>query len=314
MDDPVFMSKLTQAVQDSKEMDWLNTTFAYQSDVQLNETPIINFRNYRYKIVEIFNMTYKQEKSILDAEIATPDLIVVLGTYAEYKLSERLIELNDHIDKGQHSWNKILALVKNDVRLLVNMAFAVMHLFAGDMVALSDNEIVYCYILAAAVIATIDKPSRTKLDREIQKRGLKRPQPSISERPQSTFANMGTKIPKESSRSESAYIQTFNDILCNSHPRPVDENRKIQASQVEIFIAAARRLSVRKACLQSLAEVNKDLPQVGRLLHLGRTEDVEPNQLCHYIGKEQCALPASNLGEHRYKKPDTRSVYKKSRW
>lgn len=309
------MNKLTQAVEDGREMDWLYANYSYNSMVQLNETPIINFRNYRYKIVEIFNMTYKQEKAILDVEIATPDIKVILGTYAEYKLLDKLLELNELIAREGHSWNKILALSKGDVRLLVNMAFVVMHLFAGDMVALGDNEIVYCYILAAAVVGTIEKSCRVRIDRDIQKRGLRRPQLSISDRSQSTFSTLASKVPKDSSRVEALYIKAHADILSNANTRgrPVDENKKVQSSQVDIFIAAARRLSMRQACLQSLAEVGKDLPQVGRLLHLGRTEDVEPKQLFYYVGQDQCAMPASNLGEHRYKKPDTRSVYKKNR-
>lgn len=305
MDDPVFISKLTQAVHDARDMDWLYTTFSYQTDVAFNETPVTNFRNYRYKIVETFEMSYKQEKAILDAEIATPDMIVLLGSYAEYKLMDRMMELNDLIAKGDHSWSRILALAKNDVRLLVNMAFVVMHLFAGDLVALSDNEIVYCYILAAAVISTISKSCGAKIERDILKHGLKKPQHSISGR----VASSSSKAPKDSSRAEAAYVKGFVSILNSTQVRATDENKKVQASQVDIFIAAARRLSTRKACLQSLADVNKDLPQVGRLLHLGRTEDTEPHQLSYYVGKDQCYQPATSLGVHRYQKPK-----KASRW
>lgn len=306
MDDPVFMAKLTSAVQEGREMDWLCNTFAYNSGVPLNETPITNFRNYRYKIVEIFKMTYKQEKAILDVEIATPDSIVLLGIFAEYKLaSERLIALNTCIASNEHSWQKVLALAKHDIRLLVNMAFTVMHLFAGDMTALSDNEIVYCYILAAALIGVMDKNGRAKLDRDIQRQGLKRPQHSITDR-----ASQSPKIPKDSSRSETAYCKAFMDILQN------DTFASTQAAKVDIFIATAKRLSIRKECLQQMAQMGKDLPQVGRLLHLGRIKDLEPQQLGFYVGEERMASPASSLGEHRYKKPGSRSsvTRKNSRW
>lgn len=321
MDDPQFMRKLSNAVETGREMDWLYSTFAYNSMVQLNETPIINFRNYRYKIVEIFVMSYKQERAVLDVEIATPDTLTVLGTYAEHKLSDKLLDLNNHIATTSHSWNKILLLARHDVRLLVNMAFAVMHLFAADMVALSDNEIVYCYILAAAVISSIDKNTQARLNRDILKRGLKRAQFSISERP-SSLLSLANKPPKESSRSESSYVNTFAAELAGAclatvsrnSPDSDSDDRKHLTSQVEIFIATARRLSLRKACLQNLADSGKDLPQLGRLLHLGRTQDTEPNQLAYYIGEDVCAMPASNLGAHRYKKSDSRSVYKKGRW
>lgn len=313
MDDQEFMSKLEEAVVDNMELEWLYSTFSENSMVELNETPIINFRNYRYKIVEIFVMSYKQERAVLDVEIATPDILTILGTYAEHKLSDRLLQLNDHIAQGGHTWTKILLLAKNDVRLLVNMAFAVMHLYAADMVALSDNEIVYCYILAAAVISTIGKSCQARLNRDIVKRGLRRAQFSISERSPSPFS-LSNKAPKESSRAEATYVALYENEICSSQATSLDD-RKVQASQIEIFTATARRLSIRIACLHSLAEAGKDLPQLGRLLHLGRTQDKEPNQLSYYIGEEMCAMPASNLGQHRYKKQDSKSAYKKSnRW
>lgn len=313
MDDQAFINKLSQAVSDGREMECLYSMFSYNSMVQLNETPIINFRNYRYKIVEIFVMTYKQEKGVLDVEIATPDILVILGTFSEHKLLDKLLGLNEHIARGGHSWNKLLLLAKGEVRLLVNTAFAVMHLFAGDMVALGDNEIVYCYILAAAVVGSIDKASRARLNRDIMKRGLKRTQYSISERPQSPFS-LAPKVPKDSRQAEAAYVAVYQDEISNCSSDAM-EDHKVQASQVDIFMASARRLSIRKACLKSLAEAGKDLPQVGRLLHLGRTEDIEPKQVSYYVGEDICAMPASDLGPHRYRK-DSKSVQRKNstRW
>ncbi|KAF5100144.1 hypothetical protein D0Z03_000865 [Geotrichum reessii] len=309
MSDPAFRIKLAQAVDSHRELDWIFSNYSYNSNVPLNDTPIINFRNYRYKIVEIFVMTYKQEKAVLDVEIATPDVLLILGTYAEYKLLDRLISLNDVVIQQNHSWNKILALAQGDVRLLVNFSFVVMHLFAGDIVALSDNEIVYCYILAAAVISTIDKSSRARIDKDIQKRGLRRPQVSITDRAAQTssFGRSNSKIPKDSSKAEAAYIRAFEKILMDPAHHPTnDENRKVQASNLDVFIATAKRLSIRQACLQSLADMGKDLPQLGRLLHLGRTSDAEPKQLFYYIGQDACAMPANALGDHRYKKHDVR--------
>lgn len=309
MNDPEFRIKLSQAVDSHRELDWIFSNYSYNSNVPLNETPIINFRNYRYKIVEIFVMTYKQEKAVLDVEIATPDVLIILGTYAEYKLLDRLVRINEAVIHQNHSWSKILALAHGDVRLLVNLAFVVMHLFAGDIVALSDNEIVYCYILAAAIISSIDKPCRARLDKDIQKRGVRRPQVSITDRAAhtSSFGRSNTKIPKDSSKAEAAYVKAFEDILMDPEHRPAnDENRKVQASNLDVFIAMAKRLSIRQACLQSLSDMGKDLPQLGRLLHLGRTSDAEPKQLLYYIGQDACALPANTLGDHRYKKTEVR--------
>lgn len=361
MDDPQFMRSLSDAVETGREMDWLYSTFSYNTMVPLNETPIINFRNYRYKIVEIFVMTYKQERAVLEVEIATPDTLTMLGTYAEYKLADKLHDLNAHIARGSHSWNKILLLAHNDVRLLVNMAFAVMHLYAADMVALSDNEIVYCYILAAAVIASIDKATQARLSRDILKRGIKRAQYSISER-SSSILSMANKPPKESSRAEAAYVSLYASELntaeslghgrrrggrsyksstssspssslsasssfsSRSSPDFDDtssaDRKLLPPTQVDAFVAAARRLSMRKACLKSLVDARKDLPQLGRLLHLGRSgngdgsDPTEPCQLAYYVGGDDVlAMPASSLGPHRYKKADgSRSAYKKSMW
>jgi hypothetical protein len=354
MNNPVLMQSLCNAVKASRELEWLHSTFNYNSQVPLNETPIINFRNYRYKIVEIFVMSFKQEKAVLEVEIATADTLVLLGTYAEYRIMDKLINLNDYISSSSHSWNKLLLLSKGNVRLLVNMAFAIMHLFAGDIVPLSDNEIVYCYILAAAVVSTINKSCLARIDRDIQKSGLKRTQFSISDRSKSMF-NASNKIPKESSKVESSYVEIFTDLISNNSGNGMgsggrrfanmknnygmtdvasistdctstntsasfggmyDEETKFQQSQTEIFEAAAKRLSVRKSCLQSLAGQGKDLPQIGRLLHLGRTQDTEPNQIFYYVGHKECAMPASNLGVHLYKKSDLRSVHRRNntRW
>lgn len=304
MNDPVFMERIRQSVYTGQELEWLLKHYTYYSNVPLNETPIINFRNYRYKITETFVMTYKQEKALLDVEIATPDILVMLGTYAEYKISDQLIEINDLIKSQTHSWNKILALAKNDVRLLVNLSFAIMHLFAADMIALSDNEIVFCYIVAASIISIMDKVSRARVTHEIQKRGLRRPQNSISGRAQtSSFVTRTTSIrfPRDTGKAESAYTKAFDDIM-----KAIPMDAKAKAEMVEVFIGAAKRLSVRQACLRSFADMGKDLPQLGRLLHLGRKTDTEPNQLVHYIGEDAIALPASNLGDQRYKKDSRR--------
>lgn len=299
MNDPAFVGRMVAAVRESKELDWLSTTFAYTSGVPFNETPITNFRNYRYKIVEIFKMTYKQEKAVLDVEIATPDMMVVLGTFIDYRLKGRLLVLNSCIVRNEHSWQKLLALAKHDVRLLVNVAFITMHLFAGDIMALGENDIVTCYILAAAVISTMDKASRNRWDRDIQKQGLKRPQPSITDRQAQT-----PKIPKDSSRAESAYCKEFTDILL---PSTADKASTPSDPRVIEFTDSAKQLSTRKQCLEELAQIGKDLPQLGRLLHLGRTENVEPQPLAYYIGQDKIAMPATKLGDHRYKKPDSRN-------
>ncbi|VVT51495.1 uncharacterized protein SAPINGB_P003115 [Magnusiomyces paraingens] len=370
VDNPEFLRKLENDITRGCEMDWLLAHFAYPTGVNLDETPITNFRNYRYKIVDIFNMTYKQEKAVLDAEIATPDVLLILGTYAEYKIMGRLSHLNQIIAKGGHSWAKLLALCKNDVRMLVNTAFVTMHLFAGDLVPLSDNEIVYCYIMAAAVVVSINKSARVALSKDIQRRGLKRPQVSISERNSSRFSSssissvssssstsshtssltrtFSSKVPKDNSGiSESTYIKRYQDAVnMGSSLGTIDENLRVSAQEtpVDLFLGAARRLGVRKSCLQSLASVEKDLPQVGRLLHLGRTQysfqsittiyldnnncqgegegegddddvkkkpvsPVEPQQLVFYIGKQNIATPASDLGDQRYRKPELKAVY-----
>lgn len=350
MNNPALRQSLCNAVKTNRELEWLHSTFNYSSNVPLNETPIINFRNYRYKIVEIFVMTFKQEKAILEVEIATADTLALLGTYAEYRIMDKLININDYISSSSHSWNKLLSLSKGNVRLLVNMAFAIMHLFAGDIVPLSDNEIVYCYILGAAVVSTINKSCLARLDRDIQKLGLRRAQFSISDRSKSMF-NASNKIPKDSSKVENSYVEIFTDLLSNNSGSSsgglatmknnysmtdiasistdctstntsagfggiYDEEVKFQQSQTEIFEAAAKRLSVRKRCLHNLAGQGKDLPQIGRLLHLGRTQDIEPNQISYYVGHKECAMPASNLGVHRYKKSDLRSVHRRNntRW
>lgn len=346
LDDPDLMKKLEQDISNNCEMDWLLAHFAYSSRVALDQTPVVNFMNYRYKIVDIFYMTYKQEKAVLETEIATPDVLLILGTYAEYKIMNKLQDLNQTVSKGGHSWAKLLAMCKNDIRMLVNTAFVAMHLFAGDLVPLSDNEIVYCYILAAAVVASINKSARVALSKDIQKNGQKRRQPSISDRHVSRFPGssiamssstsassslsrtFSSKTPKDGSGvSEAAYTKRYIDAI-NSLPA-IDETKRIQETPVDAFIAAAQRLSVRKSCLQSLASVEKALPQVGRLLHLGRPQSsfqgispslalpststssassgivsTEPQRLVYYIGEENVATPASDLGSQRYRKAD----------
>lgn len=322
-DNPELIHKLQHDIANGSEIDWLIAHYSYDSGVPYNETPITNFRNYRYKIVEIFVMSYKQEKAILEVELATPDTLLILGSYAEYKIMNNLTQLNTIVARGGHSWPKLLAMSKDNVRLLVNMAFAVMHLFAGDLVALSDNEIVYSYILAAAVIATMTKAARNNLSKEIQKQGLKRPQMSITDRrnksstslsltPYSSSSSSSTKMSKDiSGISESAYIKQYLEIL---QPHKRNNNNKEATAILNEFILSAKRLSIRKACLQSLGAAEKDLPQVGRLLHLGRADTTQPKQLVYYIGQENIALPASNLGSQRYKNnksSDSRSVTSK---
>lgn len=313
LDNPELMQKLEQDIANGCELNWLLHHYSYDTGVQLDSTPIVNFCNYRYKIVEIFSMTYKHEKAILGVEIATPDIMLILGTFSEYKVMNRILDLNQAISRGGHSWPKLLSMAKSDVRLLVNTAFVIMHLFAGDLVALTDNEIVFCYILAAAVVGSMNKDGRAALSKDIQKRGLKRPQRSISDRAQSSFGivGAGSKIPKDiSGVSESLYSKRYLETL-SSLP-PIDENKRFQETPIDTFISTARRLSVRKSCLQSLSSVEKDLPQVGRLLHLGRESDSEPHQLVYYIGEENMATPATDLGSQRYKTADSRSVYSKN--
>lgn len=306
------MQKLEQDIANGCEMDWLIAHFSADTGIRLDETPIINFCNYRYKIVEIFAMTYRHEKAILSAEIATPDILLILGTFAEYKIMNRLPSLNQVISRGGHSWPKLLAMAKNDIRLLVNTGFVVMHLFSADLVPLSDNEIVFSYILAAAVISTINKNARNILSKEIQRHGLKRDQRSISDRSEksSAFGSNKHLLPKDDTGiSEAAYMKRFYDTLTGLPP--IDETRRIQETPIDTFIAAARRLSARKACIQSLVDLDKDLPQVGRLLHLGRKTDMDPKQLVQYLGEDNMATPATDLGSQRYKSSDTRSVYGK---
>lgn len=309
---PDLLQKLEQDIANGLEMSWLISHFAYSTGVLLDETPVINFCNYRYKILETFAMTYRHEKAVLNVEIAPPDTLLILGTFAEYKLMNRLIPLNNAISRGTHSWPKLLAMAQNNVVLLVNCAYVVMHLFSADLVPLSDNEIVYCYILAAAVVQSIHKDARSMLVKEIQKKGLKRTQHSISDRAEksSTFGSNRRLLPKdESGISESVYAEWYANIL-NSLP-PIDPAHKIQPTPIDTFIAAAQRLSIRKACLRQLAENDKDLPQVGRLLHLGRTENAEPKTLVQYLGEEVVALPANDLGNQRYRNADSKSVYGK---
>lgn len=313
LENPELMQKLENDIANGKEMNWLIAHFSGDTGARLDETPVVNFCNYRYKIVEIFCMTYRHEKAVLSTEIANPDLLLILGTFAEYKIMNRLQTINQAVSRGGHSWPKLLAMAKNDVRLLVNTGFVIMHLFAGDLVALSDNEIVYCYILAAAVVGSMNKDARNTLTKEIQKRGLKRHQRSISDRASqsSSFGMSSSKLlPKDTSGiSETAYVKRYQDTLTGLPP--VDESRRIQETPVQTFIAVAQRHSIRRQCLQSLSDVDKDLPQVGRLLHLGRKVDTEPKQLSHYIG-DDLATPAKDLGNQGYKSSDTRSIYGKS--
>lgn len=317
-----FMKQLKRAVSTGTEYEFMSAVFSISSHVPLNETPIINFRNYRYKIVELFVMSYKQEKTVLDAEIASTDILTLIGSYAEYVLKVRrgctLSDLNDFVKEESHSWSKLLLLSHGRVRVLVNFAFAIMHLFKGDLIGLSDDEIVYCYILAACVISSIPPKTLSKIDGEIRKEGLKRGQLSISGRSKSLFS--GPKPAKESKKLERAYVDRVYSILSRSHSKSSlsleyqysnDSSYSLNTlttltshSNTELFYESVRKMSVRKSVLHSLSEYNKDLPQLGRLLHLGNPEaETEQRQLQDYFGQDEIALPATYLGVQRYVKP-----------
>lgn len=307
------MKKLEYDIANGRELDWFLAYFFYDTGVQLDETPIINFCNYRYKIVDIFAMTYRQEKAALSVEIATPDILLIIATFCEYKIMDRLQPLNSMVANGGHSWPKLLAMAKNNVCLLINTGFAIMHLFAADLVPLSDNESVYCYILAAAVVGSMNKEARNTLTKEIQKHGLKRHQRSISDRAEksSMFGSNKHLLPKDGSGvSEAAYIKGFQGVL-TSLPSAcgLEMNQK---SIVKSFIFAAQRLSMRKSCLQSLANVDKNLLHVSRLLHLSNNEDSSPKRLVEYIGVEHLAKPANDLGSQCHKSSASRSSFNRN--